>query len=131
MSNPPYMRRGQRRRRSRFARVLFYWNTASEATRPARIVVAGDWGAGNIQSVMTSPLPVLASSNIRASCAPSGCDPDAATARSNCTSVTVSVANVSIRTLIPVVPLTLTLPPFTTTLSRESMASATGGPICN
>ena len=80
---------------------------------------------------MTSLFPVLTSNNIQVSYAPSGCDPDAATARSNCTSVSVSIANVSVKTLIPVVPITLTLPPFTTTLSRESMTSATGGPICN
>ncbi len=115
-----------------FARVLFYWNTAGEATRlGARIAVVCDVNASTIKSRMTSMLPMLKSANVQVSYGPSGCDSDAATARSTCDLVTITVTNVSVKTVIPFVPLTLTMPPFTTTLPRESLNSATGGTMCS
>jgi hypothetical protein len=33
--------------------------------------------------------------------------------------------------MIPCVPLTLTMPAFTTTLPRESLTSSSGGSACN
>jgi hypothetical protein len=44
--------------------------------------------------------------------------------------VSVSVTNVSVKTMIPFVPLTLKMPPLTTTLPRESLATSTGGAVC-
>jgi hypothetical protein len=35
-----------------------------------------------------------------------------------------------VQTMIPFVPLTLTMPPLTTTLPRESLATSTGGTVC-
>jgi hypothetical protein len=32
--------------------------------------------------------------------------------------------------MIPFVPVTLTMPPLTTTLPRESLATSTGGTVC-
>lgn len=114
-----------------FARVLFYWNTASEAVRlGARTAVVCDADASAIKTKMTALLPLLAASNISVSYAPSGCNSDATTARSSCSTVTVSVTNVSVKTMIPFVPLTLTMPPLTTTLPRESLATSTGGTVC-
>ncbi|MGV2290621.1 TadE/TadG family type IV pilus assembly protein [Trinickia sp. YCB016] len=115
-----------------FGRVLFYWNTATEAVRRgARTAVVCDADAAVIKSKMTAMLPLLSSSNVTVSYAPSGCDSDPSTARNTCTFVTVSVTNVSVKTMIPFVPLTLTMPPFSTTLPRESMASSTGGSACS
>ncbi|WP_454734923.1 TadE/TadG family type IV pilus assembly protein [Cupriavidus necator] len=115
-----------------FSRVLFYWNTASEVTRlGARMAVVCDSGDAIIKTRMRGLLPVLNTSNISVAYAPSGCDSDPATARSTCQSVTVSVANVSVKTVIPMVPLTLSMPPFTTTMTRESMQTSTGGTVCN
>lgn len=115
-----------------FSRLLFYWNTVAEATRlGARMAVVCDANASIIATRMRSLLPLLQTNNIQLSYSPSNCAPDAATARSQCESVTVSVVNVSVRTVIPLVPLTLTVPPFTTTLSRESMNTSTGGSVCN
>lgn len=114
-----------------FGRVLFYWNTASEAVRlGARTAVVCDADATVIKSRMASLLPLLAASNVNVTYTPSGCDADATTARNTCTLVTVSVTNVSVKTMIPFVPLTLTMPPLTTTLPRESLATSTGGTVC-
>ena len=114
-----------------FGHVLFYWNTASEAVRlGARTAAVCDADATVIKSRITGLLPLLASSNVALAYTPSGCDSDPATARSTCTFVTVSVTNVSVKTMIPFVPVTLTMPPLTTTLPRESLASSTGGTVC-
>jgi Flp pilus assembly protein TadG len=114
-----------------FGRVLFYWNTASEAVRlGARTAVVCDADAAVIKNRITGMLPLLAASNVNVTYTPSGCDSDANTARNTCTLVTVSVTNVSVKTMIPFVPLTLTMPPLTTTLPRESLASSTGGTVC-
>ncbi|WP_437437758.1 TadE/TadG family type IV pilus assembly protein [Trinickia violacea] len=114
-----------------FARVLFYWNTAGEAMRlGARTAVVCDADASVIKSKITSLLPLLANSNVTLSYTPAGCDSDPTTARNTCTFVTVSVTNVQVQTMIPFVPLTLTMPPLSTTLPRESLTTATGGTVC-
>jgi hypothetical protein len=115
-----------------FSRLLFYWNTAGEATRlGARMAVVCDANAGIITNKMTGLLPILKPGNIELTYLPDGCGADPATARSSCESVTVSVSGVSVSTFIPFVPLNVSMPPFATTLSRESMNSATGGPVCS
>jgi Flp pilus assembly protein TadG len=108
-----------------FSRVLFYWNTAAEAARlGARVAAVCDVGASVVETKMRGMLPLLASSNIQVTYTPSGCD------ASNCTAVTVSYTGLTVNTLIPFVPISLALPPFSTTLPRESLASATGGSVC-
>lgn len=115
-----------------FSRVLFYWNTAAEVTRlGARMAVVCDAGDANIKTRMRDMLPLLQNSNISVAYEPAGCDSDPANARASCQSVTVSVANVSVATVIPLVPLTLSMPPFTTTMTRESMQTSTGGTVCS
>ncbi|MNT68496.1 hypothetical protein D3C72_2067350 [compost metagenome] len=84
-----------------------------------------------IKDRMTYLMPLLKDTNIQVAYEPSGCDADADTARNSCRSVTVSVADVSVKTFIPVVPITVSMPPFSTTLPRESLDSATSGKICN
>ena len=112
-------------------RVLFYWNTASEAVRlGARTATVCDADAAVIKTRITGLLPALAASNVSVAYTPSGCDSDPTTARNTCTLVTVSVTNVSVKTMIPFAPLTLTMPPLTTTLPRESLATSTGGSVC-
>jgi hypothetical protein len=77
---------------------------------------------------MTALFPVLAADDIDVSYLPGGCTVD------TCTSVTVTIdPGKSIPTFIPFAALNLTLPPFTTTLSRESMQSSfngTANPVC-
>ncbi|AGW89106.1 hypothetical protein N234_03615 [Ralstonia pickettii DTP0602] len=115
-----------------FSRVLFYWNTAAEVTRlGARMAVVCDAGDAVIKNRMRDLLPLLQNSNISVAYEPAGCDADAATARSTCQSVTVSVANVTVATVMPLVPLSLGMPPFTTTMTRESLRTSTGGTVCS
>jgi Flp pilus assembly protein TadG len=115
-----------------FSRVLFYWNTASEAARlGARTAVVCDANATVIKARMKALLPLLSASNVTVSYAPPGCDADVSTARNSCNTVTVSVSGVRVQTMIPFVPLNLTMPAFSTTLPRESLTSSSGGSICN
>ncbi|RDU98607.1 TadE family protein [Trinickia dinghuensis] len=114
-----------------FGRVLYYWNTASEAVRlGARTAAVCDADAAVITSRITGLLPLLTSSNVNLTYTPSGCDSDPTTARNTCTFVTVSVTGVSVKMMIPFLPVTLTMPPLTTTLPRESLATSTGGNVC-
>ncbi|RQR57638.1 pilus assembly protein [Burkholderia sp. Bp9126] len=115
-----------------FGRVLFYWNTASEAMRlGARTATVCDADATVIKQRITTLMPLLKSSNVTLSYTPSGCDSDATTARSTCTFVTLKVTGVKINTLIPFVKINVPMPSFSTTLPRESLMSSTGGTVCN
>lgn len=70
-------------------------------------------------------LPFLQPANVTVTYTPSGCD------ASSCTSVTVAISNVAINTVVPFVPFNLTMPPFSTTLPRESLNSVSGtNPTC-
>jgi hypothetical protein len=111
-------------------RVLFYWNSAAEATRlGARMAVVCDLNDAAIRTRMQSRLGILPTSNINIQYEPAGCNVD------TCQYVTVSVlAGVSVATFLPFTPLALTLPPFSTTLPRESMRSTLTGlanPVCS
>ncbi|KVM53950.1 TadE/TadG family type IV pilus assembly protein [Burkholderia ubonensis] len=115
-----------------FGRVLFYWNTASEAMRlGARTATVCDADASVIKQRITKLMPLLKASNVTLTYTPSGCDSDAATARSTCTFVTLQVTGITIKTLIPFVKINVPMPSFSTTLPRESLMSSTGGTVCN
>ena len=116
-------------------RLMFYWNTAAEVTRlGARIAVVCDPNATSlalIRARMRQLLPIIPDAAITVAYTPGGCDAN------TCELATVSiVATTPIDTYIPFVPLSVLMPTFTTTLSRESMQStfpAVGGvanPIC-
>jgi Flp pilus assembly protein TadG len=106
-------------------RVLFYLNTASETTRlGARVAVVCNIDAPAIKARMNRMLHLLGPDNINVTYNPSGCG------QSTCQSVTVSIApNVTVNTFIPFVPISIVLPPFTTTLPRESLDS-TNNSLC-
>ena len=105
-----------------FSRVLHYWNTATEATRlGARLAVVCDQDAAAVKTKMQSMLNILGSSNISVEYIDkdgNSCDPD------TCRSVTVSITGLTISTFVPLVPLDIEMPPFSTTLPRESLDSA-------
>ncbi|MFX1716233.1 TadE/TadG family type IV pilus assembly protein [Paraburkholderia sp. A1RO-5L] len=112
-------------------RVLFYFNSAAEATRlGARVAVVCDINSSQaatnpVVRDMQKMLPILQPANVSVVYTPSGCD------ASSCTAVTVSVTNVTINTVVPFVPFNVTMPPFTTTLPRESLNSVNGtNPSC-
>lgn len=112
-------------------RVLFYYNTAAEATRlGARVAVVCDINSNQattnpVVRDMQQMLPILTPANVSVVYTPSGCD------ATSCTAVTVSVTNVTVNTVVPFVPFNLTMPPFSTTLPRESLDSVNGtNPSC-
>ena len=111
-----------------FSRLLFYWNSAEEATRlGARIAVVCDKDDGDIKVRMTQIFPVVPANKILVNYEPAGCTIN------TCQRVTVSIdGGVPIATFIPFVSLSLALPPFTTSLPRESMDGVAGtNPVCS
>lgn len=109
-------------------RVLFYVNTAAEVTRlGARIAVVCDVNDADIKARMVKMLGLLQAGDITVTYAPNSCT------ASTCESITVSVSK-KVKTFIPLVPLTASLPSFSTTLTRESMASTgpagEANPVC-
>jgi Flp pilus assembly protein TadG len=108
-------------------RVLFTYTSAAEATRyGARVAVVCDPNSSTlVLNKMKQIMPGLAAANVSVVYSPGGCGID------TCQRVTVSIQNFSVRTVIPIIGLTFTLPSFTTTLPRESLDSASGSnPIC-
>lgn len=104
------------------SRVLLYWNTATEATRlGARLAVVCNQDAAAIKQKMQAMLGILNTGNITVHYIDkdgNSCDSD------SCRSITVSISGLTISTLIPLVPLNIQMPSFSTTLPRESMDSA-------
>jgi Flp pilus assembly protein TadG len=111
-----------------FSRVLFYWNSAEEATRlGARIAVVCDKDDAVIKVKMREIFPVVPANKILVDYEPAGCTIQ------TCERVTVSIdSGVPIATFIPFVALSLALPPFTASLPRESMNGVGGtNPVCS
>ncbi len=106
-------------------RVMFTFNTASEATRlGARLAVVCDAHTSHITERMQALLPLLTPERVVIDYHPRGCASSAQQARQSCTAVTVSVApGTRIDSVIPLVPLSVAVPPFSTTLPREAMDS--------
>jgi hypothetical protein len=105
-------------------RVLFYWNTATEATRlGARLAVVCNKDAAAIKTRMSNMLGILSPGNIDINYEPGGCDIN------SCRWVTVSITGLNVATFIPFIPLNLDMPSFSTTLPRESMDSV--NPDCS
>ena len=117
-----------------FGRVLFTWNSVAEATRwGARLAVVCDKDDATIKERMRLIAGTLTDSNIdirylNPPSAVNTCD------KTNCKSVEVSVSGASITPMIPFLGMTLTIPPFTTSLPRESMESMNSAgeinPVC-
>jgi Flp pilus assembly protein TadG len=111
-------------------RLLWTWNAATEATRlGARLAVVCDKDDADIKLKMIDRLPALDTSNITVTYldppnADNTCTP------ATCKAVRVALTGYEHDTIIPFLPLTLTLPPFTTTLRREHMQSASN-PVCS
>lgn len=115
-----------------FGRVLFYMNSAAEATRfGARIAVVCDKGAPGIKANMIKRLSILTSDDITVDyCTQDGCD--STCTQADCKSITVAIPGVKVATFIPFVPdsiSSITLPSFSTSLPRESMDS-TDNSLC-
>ncbi|MDQ9168916.1 pilus assembly protein [Oxalobacteraceae bacterium R-40] len=113
-------------------RVLFYMNSAAEATRfGARIAVVCDMDAAGIRSRMISRLHILEPEHIAVQYNPAGCGVG------SCQSVTVSIdpSEVVMDTVIPFLGagFSVVMPAFSTTLPRESLRTEIVGeinPLC-
>lgn len=109
-----------------FGRVLFTWNSAAEATRyGARVaVVCAPNSRPLVLKRMQRILPAMSDSHLVLNYEPGGCTAE------NCQWVKVGLQNITITTMIPIPGgLQFTIPPFSTSLSRESMDSAAD--VCN
>jgi Flp pilus assembly protein TadG len=106
-------------------RMLWIWNAAVEATRlGARMAVVCDINDADIKTRMTQRVPRLLPSHITVSYLPTSCT------SATCKSVNVSLSGYVHQTIIPFAPLSVTLPPFSTSLRKEYMDS-TGNSVCN
>lgn len=106
-------------------RMLWTWNAAAEATRlGARMAVVCDMDDPDIKARMRERLPALQDSHITVAYEPAGCTVN------NCISARVTLAGYTHVPIIPVVALSIPIPPFQTTLQREVMNS-TGNPACS
>lgn len=110
-------------------RLLYTWNAAVEATRyGARLAVVCDLNDSHIKTKMITRLPSLTTGNITISYL----NPPAANntcTSADCKAVKVSLTGYTHNTIIPFVPLSLTLPAFATTLRKEFMSS-TANEVC-
>ena len=110
-------------------RLLWTWNAAVEATRlGARLSVVCDIGDADIKARMITRLPVLAATNISITYLNPPAAPNTCTA-ANCKAVRVALSGYTHDTIIPFMPLSLTLPAFGTTLRKEFMNS-TANEVC-
>jgi Flp pilus assembly protein TadG len=108
-------------------RMLFYWNSAAEATRlGARMAVVCDIGDADIKARLRQVVSSLPADHISISDLPSGCTID------TCQTVTVRIVpGVSFTPVIPFLSLSVSMPSFSTTLPRESLSSEGGtSPVC-
>lgn len=110
-------------------RLLWTWNAAVEATRfGARLAVVCDMNDNIIKSRMIGRLPALASSNITITYLNPPAADNTCTA-ATCKAVRVALNGYTHNTIIPFLPLSLTLPPFGTSLRKEFMNS-TANEVC-
>lgn len=104
-------------------RILFTWNAATEATRyGARVAAVCTPDDPDIKNRMRRIMPNLTNDQIVVEYLTQAYS-DCSSNPSSCHWVRVSIEDFSTTTHIPVVTDTLFLPPFTTTLPRESLDS--------
>lgn len=120
-----------------FGRWLSTLELVAETTRlGARMAVVCDLNDTTIKARMQSYLPMLGltTSQISIAYAPGGCTPTVATG-TPCQTVTVSLSGATFSPHIPFLAGAFPIPPFTTTLPRESMESINAAgdvnPVCS
>ncbi|TIC85246.1 TadE/TadG family type IV pilus assembly protein [Crenobacter intestini] len=107
-----------------FGRLLFTWNSAVEATRrSARLAVVCNMDAPRVKQTFREILPAVSANDISVDYTPADCK-----TLGNCQAVTVSVSPNApmFRLNVPLLSTQLRLPPFSTTLLKESMATGSG-----
>ncbi|OZA05021.1 MAG: hypothetical protein B7X95_08065 [Methylophilaceae bacterium 17-44-8] len=98
-------------------KVMYFYSTANELTRrAARLAAVCDKNASVIAKTVTARLTFLTKDNVSVVYIPDGCT------NANCKLITVGLKNAVYTSSI--VPISVTLPAFSTTIPRESMNSA-------
>jgi Flp pilus assembly protein TadG len=114
-------------------RLLWTWNAAVEATRlGARLAVVCDVDrsvGAPIKSRMRAELPLLANTNITIEYMNPVDTVDPTCTNDDCKAARVRLSGLTYNTIIPFLPLSLTLPAFSTTLRKEYMSS-TSNQVC-
>jgi Flp pilus assembly protein TadG len=111
-------------------RLLWTWNAAVEATRlGARMAAVCDIDDPDIKARMRQRLPALSNSNIVIDYLNPPNAVNSCTS-ANCKAVQVRLTGFVHQTIIPFLPLTVTMPAFQTTLRKEFMQSS-GNPVCS
>ncbi len=108
------------------ARVLYYMNSANEATElGARVAIVCDANSALIKQRMQQIFPALQPENITITYYPQNCASTAAAARTGCTGVMVSIApGMRVSTVIPFVNFGFDMPSFATYKTREALDSS-------
>lgn len=119
-----------------FARMLWTWNAANEATRwGARVSVVCDKNAGAVLSSMKKFLPQLTAANVKLDWYDAGGNISSACDHTNCAGVNVSITNLDYQWISPIgfanhAP--IPMPSFSTYLPREIMGQdAQSSAVCN
>jgi Flp pilus assembly protein TadG len=114
-------------------RMLWTWNAAVEATRlGARLAVVCDVDrslGAPIKSRMRTMLPILANTNITIEYMNPVDTVDPSCTNDDCKAARVRLSGLTYNTIIPFLPLSVTLPAFSTTLRKEYMSS-TSNQVC-
>jgi Flp pilus assembly protein TadG len=115
-----------------FAHWIFTLEMVADATRSgARMAVVCDIDAGVIKTAIENKVPQLSLANAQVGLAylPAGCT------KANCQSVRVSLSGVSYTPWFSAGAGSFSIPPFTTSLPRESLESVNAAgdtnPVCN
>lgn len=112
------------------SRLLWTWNAASEATRlGARLAVVCDMNDASIVAKMRSRLPYLTAGNVHIDYLDPGQPANTCTPQT-CKSVRVTLAGYTHRPILPFMRLSIAIPTFQTSLTKEVMQSA-GNPVCS
>jgi len=114
-----------------FGRWMYTLEMVAEATRTgARVAVVCDINDAKIKAEMQARVPQLSLSNAQVSVQyfPAGCS------KSNCQGVQVGVTGATFTPAIPFLSVAFPIPPFSTTLPRESLESVNAdgevNPVC-
>ena len=102
-----------------FGRLSWTLNAANEATRVgARLAAVCDENDPAVRQRMRAILPLLADENIAIAYPAPNCKP------TDCEPVTVSLQDFRFESFIPLIPVSIGMPSFRTSLTRESLDSA-------
>lgn len=109
-----------------FGRLMYLWTASYEATRiGARYAVVCSVSWADAKARMRAALPIVQDTNIQVQYPSGPC-----TNAGGCPPTTVTIEGVTFNSMIPLVPLTFSLPTAKTSMTPETRRSDTD-PVCN